>query len=99
MAPANAAGPPAPDLSAPRQADSTELRRRIHAGEWAVDLPSRPAFAAGHVRGTLPFELPDNLTTYPGWLTPWAMPLTHPGSSTAEGAAPPPRVSRTPIAH
>jgi len=87
MAPANAAGPPAPDLSAPRQADSAELRRRIDAGEWVVDLRSRLAFAAGHVRGTLPFELGDNLTTYLGWLMPWGMPLTLLGSSPAEVAA------------
>src|SRR5258708_21964588 len=87
MARANAAGPPAPDLSRPRQADSTELRRRIDAGEWVVDLRSRLAFAAGHVRGTLPFELGDNLTTYLGWLMPWGMPLTLLGSSAAEVAA------------
>ena len=71
MAPANAAGPPAPDLAAPRQADSAELRRRIEAGEWVVDLRSRVAFAAGHLRGTLSFELGDHMTTYLGWLMPW----------------------------
>src|SRR5258708_25304386 len=87
MARANAAGPPAPDLSAPRQADSTELRRRIDAGEWVVDLRSRLAFAAGHVRGTLPFELGDNMTTYLGWLIPWGTPLTVLGQSPAEVAA------------
>ena len=76
MAPANAAGPLAPDLGAPEEADSAELRRRIDAGEWVVDLRSRIAFAAGHVRGTLQFELGDNLTTYLGWLIPWGMPLT-----------------------
>ena len=49
MAPANAAGPAAPDLSAPAPADAAELRRRIEAGEWVVDLRTRTAFAAGHV--------------------------------------------------
>jgi hydroxyacylglutathione hydrolase len=87
MAPANAAGPLAPDLSPPRQADSTDLRRRIDAGEWVVDLRSRRAFAAGHVRGTIPFELGDNLTTYLGWLIPWGTPLTLLGQSRAEVAA------------
>jgi hydroxyacylglutathione hydrolase len=87
MAPANAAGPLAPDLSPPRQADSAELRRRIDAGEWVVDLRSRLAFAAGHVRGTLPFELGDNMTTYLGWLIPWGTPLTVLGQSPAEVAA------------
>ncbi len=52
-----------------------------------MDLRSRLAFAAGHVRGTLPFELGDNLTTYLGWLMPWGMPLTLLGSSAAEVAA------------
>ncbi len=87
MAPANAAGPLAPDLSPPRQADSAELRRRIDAGEWVVDLRSRLAFAAGHVRGTLPFELGDNMTTYLGWLIPWGTPLTVLGECPAEVAA------------
>ena len=47
MAPANAAGPAAPDLSPPSVADAAELRRRIEAGEWVVDLRNRTAFAAG----------------------------------------------------
>jgi hydroxyacylglutathione hydrolase len=76
MGAANAAGPAAPDLSPPRPADPAELRRRIDAGEWVVDLRSRTAFAAGHVRGCLHFELGDNLATYLGWLIPWGMPLT-----------------------
>ena len=41
-----------------------------------VDLRSRTAFAAGHLRGTLNFELGTNLATYLGWLIPWATPLT-----------------------
>jgi hydroxyacylglutathione hydrolase len=87
MAPANAAGPPAPDLGAPSEADSAELRRRIDAGEWVVDLRSRVAFAAGHVRGTLQFELGDNMTTYLGWLIPWGTPLTLLGETQADVAA------------
>lgn len=87
MAPANSAGPAAPDLVPPRPADSTELRRRIESGEWVVDLRSRVAFAAGHVRGTLQFELGDSLTTYLGWLIPWGMPLTLLGETQADVAA------------
>jgi hydroxyacylglutathione hydrolase len=87
MAPANSAGPPAPDLTAPRQATSAELRRRIDAGEWVVDLRSRVAFAAGHVRGSLPFELDDPMTTYLGWLIPWGTPLTLLGHTAADVAA------------
>ena len=76
MGPANAAGPPGPDLSAPRRADAAELRRRIEAGEWVVDLRARRAFAAGHVAGTLSFDLDGSFATYLGWLIPWGTPLT-----------------------
>jgi hydroxyacylglutathione hydrolase len=76
MGPANAAGPSGPDLSAPRRADAAELRRRIEAREWVVDLRARRAFAAGHVAGTLSFDLDGSFATYLGWLIPWGTPLT-----------------------
>ena len=76
MGPANMAGPAAPDLALPRLAQPAELRSRIDAGEWVVDLRSRTAFAAGHLRGTLNFELGSGLATYLGWLIPWGTPLT-----------------------
>jgi hydroxyacylglutathione hydrolase len=76
MAPANSGGPLAPDLAPPRPVVSGELRRRIDAGEWVIDLRSRVAFAAGHLRGTLQFELSDSMVTYLGWLIPWGAPLT-----------------------
>jgi hydroxyacylglutathione hydrolase len=87
MGPANSAGPLAPDLSPPRQAGPAELRRRIDAGEWVVDLRSRVAFAAGHLRGALHFEAGDNLVTYLGWLIPWASPLTLIGQTPRDVAA------------
>ncbi len=76
MGPANAAGPAGPDLSAPHRADAAELRRRIEAGEWVVDLRARRAFAAGHAAGTLSFDLDGSFATYLGWLIPWGTPLT-----------------------
>jgi hydroxyacylglutathione hydrolase len=76
MGPANAAGPAGPDLSPPHRADATALRRRIEAGEWVVDLRGRRAFAAGHMAGTLSFDLDGSFVTYLGWLIPWGMPLT-----------------------
>jgi glyoxylase-like metal-dependent hydrolase (beta-lactamase superfamily II)/rhodanese-related sulfurtransferase len=76
MAPANAAGPSAPDLSPPAEADAQELRRRIDSGEWVVDLRNRTAFAAGHAPGTLNFGLDGSFVTYLGWLIPWGTPLT-----------------------
>ena len=81
MAPANLAGPASPDLSPPRPASAAELRRRIEAGEWVVDLRDRIAFAAGHVPGTFSFPLDGSFATYLGWMIPWGTPLTLLGDS------------------
>jgi rhodanese-related sulfurtransferase len=76
MGPANTAGPASPDLTPPRTANAAELRRRIEAGEWVVDLRAPRAFAAGHLAGSLSFGLDGSFVTYLGWLIPWATPLT-----------------------
>ena len=76
MGSSNEAGPAAPDLTAPQQADPAELRRRIEAGEWVVDLRNRTAFAAGHVAGTLNFGVEGPFATYLGWVIPPGTPLT-----------------------
>jgi glyoxylase-like metal-dependent hydrolase (beta-lactamase superfamily II)/rhodanese-related sulfurtransferase len=76
MGPANTEGPDAPDLRQPEPADAQELRRRLEAGEWLVDLRTRTAFSAGHVPGTLNFGLDGAFATYLGWLIPWGTPLT-----------------------
>jgi hydroxyacylglutathione hydrolase len=86
MAPANLTGPGAPDLTTPAMADAAELRRRIEAGEWVVDLRHRTAFAAGHVAGTLNFGIDGSFATYLGWLIPWGTSVTLLGS-TAEQVA------------
>ena len=86
MAPANAAGPMAPDLTAPETADKDTLAARIAAGEWVVDLRTRTAFAAGHVTGTLNFGLDGQFATYLGWLIPWGTPLTLLGDSAGQVA-------------
>ncbi|TCC24820.1 MBL fold metallo-hydrolase [Kribbella speibonae] len=84
MAPANSAGPAAPDLSLPELADTTELRRRIEAGEWVVDLRTRTTFAAGHAPGTLNFGLDGAFSTYLGWLITWGTPVTLLAETAAE---------------
>jgi glyoxylase-like metal-dependent hydrolase (beta-lactamase superfamily II)/rhodanese-related sulfurtransferase len=84
MGPLNAGGPAAIDLSMPETADPAELRRRIDAGEWVVDLRSRRLFAAGHLRGTLSFDGEGNAVTYLGWLIPWGTPVTLLGESAAQ---------------
>ena len=60
----------------PRRADAAEVRRRIEAGEWVVDLRNRTAFAVGYVAGTLNFGLDGGFATYLGWLIPSGTPLT-----------------------
>ena len=76
MAPANSAGPSEPDLSPPSVAGPADIRRRIEAGEWVVDLRNRTVFAAGHVPGSLNFGLDGSFATYLGWLIEWGTPLT-----------------------
>ncbi len=86
MGPGNQQGPSEPDLSAPSLADAAELRRRIEAGEWVVDLRSRTAFAAGHAPGTLNFGLDGGFATYLGWLITWGTPVTLLGESAEDVA-------------
>jgi glyoxylase-like metal-dependent hydrolase (beta-lactamase superfamily II)/rhodanese-related sulfurtransferase len=76
MGPANAAGPGDIDLSAPETADPAELRRRLDAGEWVVDLRTRTAFAAGHLPRSFSFGLDGSFVTYLGWIIPWGTPVT-----------------------
>ncbi len=76
MAPLNRAGAVAIDLSPPAPVDPTELARRIHRGEWVVDLRQRKLFANDHLVGTIGIELADGFATYLGWLILWGMPLT-----------------------
>ena len=76
MQPRNAEGPDGADLSPVAPADATEVRRRIEAGEWIVDLRNRTAFAAGHAPGTLNFGIDGGFATYLGWLIPWGTPVT-----------------------
>jgi hydroxyacylglutathione hydrolase len=87
MGPGNAAGPAAPDLSLPDQAGPGELGRRVAAGEWLVDLRSRRVFAAGHLAGSLGFELGDTLAAQLGWLLPAGAPVTLLGETAEQVAA------------
>ena len=86
MAPINRAGPADVDLSPPEPVDPVEIRRRIHAGEWVVDLRSRTAFARGHLAGTVNLEVGDSFATYLGWVLRWGTPVTLVGD-TAEQVA------------
>ncbi len=76
MGPANERGAREIDLSPADVADPEELRRRIDAGEWVVDLRQRRLWAAEHLAGTLSFDTDGNAITYLGWLVPWGTPIT-----------------------
>lgn len=86
MGPANLAGPAPVDLSPAQEVDADELRRRIDAGEWVVDLRSATAFARGHLPGTYSFDAEGNVVTYLGWLVPWGTPITLLGQSAEQVA-------------
>jgi len=81
MGPANRSGPLAPEVTPPTPADPAELRRRIDAGQWIVDLRERRAFARAHVTGTISIELGNSFSTYLGWAIAWGAPLTLIGES------------------
>lgn len=80
----NREGPEPIDLRAPEPVDASALRKRIDEGEWVVDLRQRRAFAAGHLAGTMGFELSKSFVTYLGWLYQWGAPITLIGSSTEQ---------------
>jgi glyoxylase-like metal-dependent hydrolase (beta-lactamase superfamily II)/rhodanese-related sulfurtransferase len=86
MASRNRQGPTEADLTPPAPVDPAELRRRIHAGEWVVDLRSRKAFARGHVAGTVNVEGGDSFVTYLGWTMRWGTPVTLVGDTREEVA-------------
>jgi hydroxyacylglutathione hydrolase len=87
MGPMNRRGPAPVDLSLPKPVDPDELRRRLEAGEWVVDLRDRTAFAAGHLSRSLNFELSTSFVTYLGWLYRYGTPLTLVGESEEQVAA------------
>ncbi|MEU7760947.1 MBL fold metallo-hydrolase [Micromonospora aurantiaca (nom. illeg.)] len=76
MGVANAAGPAPVDLTPVARADADELRRRIAAGEWVVDLRHRKAYAASHLAGTVSLGLDGPMSTWLGWLIDWGVPIT-----------------------
>ncbi|WGX97508.1 rhodanese-like domain-containing protein [Nocardioides sp. L-11A] len=76
IAPLNSAGPAAADLSPPRPMGAAEIRRRIDAGEWVVDVRHRSQFADGHVPGSYNVGTDGAFATNLGWLIDWNVPLT-----------------------
>jgi glyoxylase-like metal-dependent hydrolase (beta-lactamase superfamily II)/rhodanese-related sulfurtransferase len=82
----NLAGPFEASLAPPAPVEPAELARRLHDGEWVIDLRSRTAFAADHLGGSISIELDDPFSTYVGWLIPWGTRLTLLGASATDVA-------------
>ncbi|TYB34071.1 MBL fold metallo-hydrolase, partial [Micromonospora sp. AP08] len=76
MGVANFAGPTPVDLTPVTRADAAELRERIAAGQWVVDLRHRKAYAASHLAGTVSLGLDGPMSTWLGWLIDWGTPIT-----------------------
>ncbi|MGN9767681.1 MBL fold metallo-hydrolase [Micromonospora sp. SD12] len=76
MGVANLAGPAPVDLTPVARADAAELRERIAAGQWVVDLRHRKAYATSHLAGTVALGLDGPMSTWLGWLIDWGAPLT-----------------------
>lgn len=72
----NADGAGLIDLTPAEAADAEELRDRLAAGEWVVDLRTRKAFTQRHLAGTLSFGLDGKMSTWLGWMADWGAPLT-----------------------
>ena len=86
MAPINRAGPAPVELAPPAPVDANEIRHRVDAGGWVVDLRSRTAFAKGHLAGTVNVGISDQFATYLGWTMPWGAPVTLIGDTADEVA-------------
>ncbi len=87
MGPRNREGAGPVDLSLPALVDGDELRQRIAAGEWVVDLRTRSAHAAGHLRGTIGVPLELSFATTVGWIVPLDAPITLLGASSEDVTA------------
>src|SRR5699024_4684296 len=71
-----------------RPVESDEVRKRIAAGEWVIDVRSRTAFASAHMPGSVGIEYATLFSIYAGWLLPWGQAVTLVGADSDQvGAA------------
>ena len=62
-------------LFLPDALDPASFEGKAAAGAAIVDMRSREAYAAGHIKGSLNIELDDAFAGYVGWLVPFAGPV------------------------
>ncbi|GAA2863572.1 hypothetical protein GCM10020220_061060 [Nonomuraea rubra] len=82
----NLRGPAPVDLRPPALISPEELRARLRAGEWVVDLRHRTAYAEAHLAGTISLGLDGPMATWLGWLIGRGAPLTLVGRTPEEVA-------------
>lgn len=71
MAPLNRVGAGRALPRSARPVTREQVTDAILAGQWVVDLRTRPAFASAHVPGSVNVEYSTQFATYVGWLVPW----------------------------
>jgi len=82
----NSTGPEPLDLREPTRAEPDELRRRLAAGEWVIDLRSRKAYVVSHLAGTISLGLDGPMVTWLGWMIDWGAPITLVGDTSRQVA-------------
>lgn len=82
----NLVGPEPVDLTPVRPADPAEIRDRVAAGEWVVDLRHRTAYMSRHLTGTVALGLDGQMSTWLGWLIDWGTPVTLLGETVGQVA-------------
>ncbi|NRQ34686.1 MBL fold metallo-hydrolase [Nonomuraea sp. NN258] len=83
----NLRGPAPVDLRRPALIGPDELRERLRAGEWVVDLRHRTAYVEAHLAGTISLGLDGPMATWLGWLIDRGAPLTLIGATPEDVAA------------
>ncbi|GAA2209027.1 MBL fold metallo-hydrolase [Nonomuraea monospora] len=83
----NLRGPEPVDLRLPAPITPDELRGRLEAGEWVVDLRHRTAYARAHLAGTVSLGLDGPMATWLGWLIDRGAPLILIGETPGQVAA------------
>lgn len=83
----NLRGPAPVDLRLPAPITPEELRGRLRAGEWVVDLRHRTAYAEARLTGTVSLGLDGPMATWLGWLIDRGAPLTLIGETPEQVAA------------
>lgn len=67
--------PPARDLPAPQRLPAERIDAELERGTPVFDLRPDPAFAAGHIPGTVNIPLAGTYLTWFGWLAPYNKPF------------------------